>query len=216
MTVGAGNQYRVFILLLTLILLSSCAVRLQPANEPPPKAKKIAVLPVVLAPASNGNSHPVPHSINRLKEGAEIFNQLLADLFKDRPAYTIINEAQQEALSADVIGDRTFLARTIAKQRGADAVLICTLYRFVERKGSSYGIEQPASVSFDFRLVATDDGLILCSGAFDETQKPLSDNLFNFKDAAQRGFKWITAPELLKEGLLEKFRNWDCSSLSDQ
>lgn len=216
MIVGAGNQYRVFILLVAFIILPSCTAHLQPTSEPLPKANNIAVLPVVIASTNNGNSHPVPHNVNRLKEGAAIFNQLLADLFKNKASFTMISETQQEALAADLTGDRTVLARTIARQRGADAVLICTLYRFIEREGSSYGIDQPASISFDYRLVATDNGLILCSGSFDETQKALSDNLFNFKDAAQRGFKWITAPELLKEGLLEKFKNWDCSSLADQ
>lgn len=216
MTIRAGNHCRAaFFLLLALILLTSCATHLPPAEEPAPKANRIAVLPVALV-SSNGSGQPALHNGNRLKEGAVVFNQLLANFFKGTTSVIMINESQQEALAADLTGDRTLLARSIARQRGADAVLICTLYRFVEREGGSYAIDQPASVSFEFRLVATDSGLTLCSGSFDETQKPLSDDLFNFKDAAHRGFKWITAQDLLQEGIQEKFKNWDCATPADQ
>ncbi|OGR07690.1 MAG: hypothetical protein A2511_00600 [Deltaproteobacteria bacterium RIFOXYD12_FULL_50_9] len=215
MTADSGNKCRNFLLLMMLFLLASaCAIHRQSDKEDPaPRVQKIVVLPIIIAPADN--SKPAPQTaVNRLKEGAATFTLLLAEYFKERPSVTILDEAQHEGLAADLTGDPEILARTIAGKNKADAVLLCTINRFVEREGGSYASAQPASVSFNFRLLGVESGVTLCDGSFDETQHPLSDNLFNIHIAASRGFKWITAQDLLKEGILKKFK--ECPELADQ
>ena len=47
-------------------------------------------------------------------------------------------------------------------------------------------------------------GQVLCRGRFDETQESVMENLFNFSSARKRGFTWVTAEEMLREGLQNK------------
>ncbi len=55
--------------------------------------------------------------------------------------------------------------------------MVGILFRFEERIGSSLGVEKPASVAFDLHLFRLRDGVRVWDGKFDETQKPLFDNL---------------------------------------
>jgi hypothetical protein len=94
---------------------------------------------------------------------------------------------------------------TICRTFRADAVLILTLNRFRERDGGEYSVNSPASVAFDYKLISGESGQTLCSGVFSETQQPLLDDLLVFFQRAKRGFKWITAEALAREGMEQKF-----------
>ena len=73
------------------------------------------------------------------------------------------------------------------------------IYRFQEREGGNFSVVRPASVGFHVHLYEGDK----LSGVFvfDETQQPLSDNIFRFFTFLRRGAKWITAGELAREGI---------------
>lgn len=58
---------------------------------------------------------------------------------------------------------------------------------------------RPASVGFHVHLF--EDGKLVDVFAFDETQQPLSENIFRFFTFVKRGGKWITAGELAREGI---------------
>jgi len=84
---------------------------------------------------------------------------------------------------------------------GADAVLGGFIYRFKNRTGQDYGVDEAASVAFDLHLIRVADGRIQWSGRFDETQQPLSNNLYNLKKFINRGGKWVTSRQMAAGGL---------------
>ena len=61
--------------------------------------------------------------------------------------------------------------------------------------------ENPASVNLDLFLLDVERETILRRGHYDETQKPLSDNLLELGSFVKRGGKWVSAEELSAEGL---------------
>jgi hypothetical protein len=65
------------------------------------------------------------------------------------------------------------------------------------------GVDKPASVAFDLHLVRVRDGRVAWTGKFDETQRPLSDNLLKIGTFFKRGAKWLTAEELASAGMGE-------------
>ena len=67
--------------------------------------------------------------------------------------------------------------------------------------GTEYAVSSPASVAFDLHLIRVKDGRVLWSGHFDETQRPLSDNLFHLGAFLQRKAKWVTAKEMAVSAL---------------
>ncbi len=91
----------------------------------------------------------------------------------------------------------------LGKELNADFVMVGILFRFEERIGSSLGVEKPASVAFDLHLFRLRDGARVWDATFDETQKPLSDNLFQIGSFFRSGAKWLTAEELAAVGINE-------------
>jgi len=87
------------------------------------------------------------------------------------------------------------------RAQGADAVLGGFIYRFRDRTGRDYGVDEAASVAFDLHLIRVADGRIQWSGRFDETQQPLSSNIYNFKKFINRGGKWVTSRAMASGGL---------------
>jgi hypothetical protein len=98
------------------------------------------------------------------------------------------------------ISERILLTET-GKSLGADAVIAGHIYRYEDLVGGGYSAEMPASVAFDVHLVRVSDGRVLWSGQFDETQKALTDDLFQADLFFKRKGKWVTAAQMAKEGL---------------
>jgi hypothetical protein len=89
----------------------------------------------------------------------------------------------------------------LAKELHADFVMVCHIFRFEQRVGSSIGVEKPASVAFDLHLFRIKDGAQVWDGTFDETQKALFDNLLQAGTFFRGGAKWLTAEELAALGM---------------
>ncbi len=87
------------------------------------------------------------------------------------------------------------------EKSGADGVLIGYVYRFAQREGTSYAVERPASAAFDLALVRVTDGAVLWKNSFDETQRPLSENVFTAGVYMERGINWFTVEEWGDHGL---------------
>ncbi len=94
--------------------------------------------------------------------------------------------------------------RFIGQETEATSILYCKVFRFRERKGRGVGVEAPASVAFALHLYDALTGTLLWYDVFDETQKPLSENLLNL--SLYKSVKWLTAKELARNGL-EKILN---------
>ena len=195
-----------FILLTALLLLTSCAaVESEQKFADTSSVRTITVFPVQTVDLAH---HFRDTAQQRLEAGADTLASLLEEYLtgiQSGIAFQIISNEQMESLLGEQRGDLFSQARFVASQLNSDAALLITLERFREREGSEYSVDIPASVSFEYKLIKSDSPHVLCSGVFEETQVPLSDNLFTLKKAKGRGFKWITAEDLAREGIKTKF-----------
>ena len=91
----------------------------------------------------------------------------------------------------------------LGKGLDADFIMVGFLFRFEERIGSSLGVERPASVGFDFHLFRLRDEKMVWEGRFNETQRPLSENLLKIVSFFRRKASWVTAEELASGGMDE-------------
>lgn len=73
------------------------------------------------------------------------------------------------------------------------------VYRFEERRGSNIAVDKPASVGFHAHLYK--GNALVKTVIFDETQQPLSENVFRLGTFLKRGGKWITVDKLAQEGI---------------
>ncbi|MGD0487022.1 MAG: hypothetical protein ABSB94_07500 [Syntrophorhabdales bacterium] len=85
------------------------------------------------------------------------------------------------------------------QELGVTPCLSVLIYRFQERRGGAFSVERPASVGFHVHLF--DSSGLAKVFVFDETQRPLSENVFGFFTFLRRGARWITAGELSREGV---------------
>jgi hypothetical protein len=86
-------------------------------------------------------------------------------------------------------------------QRPPDAVLTGVITRYDNRQGTSLAVDQPASVAYEAYLISARDGEILWRARFDETQKPLFDNLLLAGRFLKGGGVWQTNDTLARIGL---------------
>ena len=87
-----------------------------------------------------------------------------------------------------------------ARQFGASAVMLGKVYRYREREGEALGALRPASVGFDLSLHEAPGGRKLWTSRFDETQQPITANVFNVQRYPGGGRRWLTAAELARWG----------------
>jgi hypothetical protein len=107
-----------------------------------------------------------------------------------------------EATLATEFGD-SLIERGIVSIPGKDQprYLHIFVYRFQERQGGNFSVKRPASVGFHTHLY--EENALVNVFVFDETQQPLSENIFRFFTFLKRGAKWITAGELSREGVIK-------------
>jgi len=92
----------------------------------------------------------------------------------------------------------------------ASHVLVGTVQRYRQRKGTAYGADLPASVAFSVYLLDTAAGQIVWSAAFDKTQQSLAENLLDAPAFFKHGAKWLTVEELAlvgAENVVKKLKN---------
>jgi hypothetical protein len=89
----------------------------------------------------------------------------------------------------------------IGKASKADYIFVGFVFRYEERVGSSLSMEKPASVGFDVHLFRLRDGKMIWTGGFDETQKSLSENLFEIGSFIKGKGTWVTVEEFSRIGM---------------
>jgi hypothetical protein len=82
-----------------------------------------------------------------------------------------------------------------------DAVLTGVILRYDDRDGHALSVDRPASVAYEAYLISARDGQILWRARFDETQKPLLDNLLLMGRFLRGGGVWQTSDTLTRIGL---------------
>lgn len=177
------------------------------AAEEVPALKSIVVLPVDIVPAEEGRKRPAAEQ-EALDKGRVFLDSLLAEYLSGKENVRFMSAAERDTLGGKSFARcRTSAAVTICQQVGGEAVLLITLNRYRERQGNEYSVGHPASVAFDYKLLEAGSGRTLCAGVFDETQQSLSENILDLARFSRRGFKWITAEALAREGLEQRLSN---------
>jgi len=93
------------------------------------------------------------------------------------------------------------ILKSTGRELEADGIVVGYLYRYRERKGFPYSVEQPASVAFEIHLVRTADGVLVWKGSFDKTQTSLMENLLLAASFYRMHGQWVTAEVLTEEGI---------------
>ena len=213
--------FKVF-LLTCIVILSACGKDTIVKGTTPDLSgiKKILILPFkdmasVFGEGVNGRC-PVCGKVfttgEVAKDASDILTENLFDLLKDRKDFELIPSSQAQGVMARLLAgskqelQERELQLEIGRALNADAIFVGYIYRFRERVGGKYSVELPASVAFDIHLIRTVDGRILWSAHLDETQRPLSDNLFGLSLFLRRKAKWVTAKEMAISGLKDMLK----------
>ena len=217
------------IFLLTVILfLPGCRTNVVvKENVPLPLGtKKILIFPFKNMSAvygENVNSRcPICGKVFMTGKVAEDADNMLTEqlfvLLKDRKDIKLIPASQSQGVVSDLLSDdkKKLSEQDLLLETGraldADAVLAGHIFRFRERIGTRYSVDLPASVAFGIHLIRVEDGRLLWDGHFDETQRPLSKNLFQLGSFLRRKARWVTANEMAVSGLKDILKNFPVSN----
>lgn len=162
----------------------------------------IAVLPV--RPAIEFDENQTLSEDKLLQDGSEVMNSLIKEALADKSGIRYVT-AVTKAGEKEAAVHSLEVARRIASQQGCNTVLETTLSRYQERVGGDYGVKQPAAITFAYKLYEVGEGRVLCHGRFEEQQQSVMENLLTLPKAQSRGLIWLTAEELARDGIKEKF-----------
>jgi hypothetical protein len=174
----------------------------QPFHVPTSSLGRIAIVPF----------YPTPELGRGLPQGSPLGAADAADLIA-----TFVTDALREQGFAvvppsDLLGAFVSQGRPIprldqreagalaAREFGATAVLLGKVYRYREREGQALGAQRPASVGYELTLFEAPEGRRLWTSRFDETQQPLTADIFNAQRYPGGGRRWLTAAELARWG----------------
>jgi hypothetical protein len=213
------------VFILTGIVFFSACGGANIVKEKPPNLygiEKILILPFkdmasVFGESANGRC-PVCGKVFTTGEVAESAAGMLTEhsfiLLKGRKGIQLIPSSQAQGVMSGLLAgsNKTLQERNLQLEIGralnADAVFAGYIYRFRERVGGEYSVDLAASVAFDIHLIRVEDGRVLWSAHFDETQQVLSDDLFQLGLFLRRKAKWITAKEIAISGLEDMLKDF--------
>ena len=138
-----------------------------------------------------------------LPEGPQVITRLFRQRLITGRRVLVSQETLEEALRMiPEQGPRTeVLIQRLASEIKVNSVLMGWVFRYSERVGNAWGARNAASVSFGAVLFDGRDGKVLWRGKFDETQKPLSENVLNLGSFVRRRGRWLTARQLAADGV---------------
>jgi hypothetical protein len=151
-------------------------------------------------------AYPVPPDVPE-KMSEILFSKL------GEKGYDLISPGQAQGVLASLLSSKTDmndlqLYREVGKNLSAKAVLVGYLYRWLEREGTDFAVQRPASVAFDLYLLRMEDGAVIWRGKFDKTQQSFVENLLDLGTFLKSKGRWVRAEALAEMGLnelLEKF-----------
>lgn len=149
-----------------------------------------------------------------LEDGLYFMNKFLKKYFLSRNDVRLFSDgsfADEEDESAQPSLER---AKGFADKLSCNAALETTLHRYKERVGGNMAAKEPASVAFEYRLLAMPDGQVLCQDSFDAEQQSLLGNLLGFREGTGGALTWLTAEEFMKKGLQNRLEK--CSYLAEE
>jgi len=205
-----------FILILLLVL----PVSVQSAEKDGLVIKRLAVISfqpllpeegstMVVCPLCSGG-----YSSGKIEKGAEkAVQEGFIDKLRDFKEVQIIPPEKVMAVYNRVAAEKLkqpllAVLKKVGAELKADVIAVGYVYRYTERVGYDYSAERPASVAFEIRLLNVKDGSTIWRGVFDKTQKSLMENVFQASSFFKGGAKWLTASQLVKQGIDEIFKTF--------
>jgi hypothetical protein len=197
-----------------LILLTSCMFQsgIDNSDEMPAQILPLSCIAVLPANTSADLDATVSYAqAQALEKGAAYATDMMDRELRGNPKVRIINSFQVDSLVSDVSGGISGTVAALGQKLKCDGVLLTTVSRYQQREGTEYSVDAPAAVDFSMVLRHSEKGNILWSADFREEQESLLSNLFSFSKAQKRGFKWVTAEQLMEQGIKERLG--DCPYL---
>ncbi len=196
------------------ILFSSCSS--QPGSNsseemqaPIQPLSCIAVLPV--RTSVNQDTTIDYAKAQSLQDGAVYATDVINRELQGNPRVLFVTSSQVDSLVSQVTGGVSGTVGALGQKLKCDGVLLTTVSRFQQREGTEYSADSPASVDFSMVLRHSGQGNILWSADFREEQESFLSNILSFTKAKNRGFKWVSAEQLLEQGIIERLE--DCPYL---
>ena len=212
------------LVLLALVLLgAACQEPLPPSKRPTWQPQRVAVLPFqVVAPDPNRggvSSSPLTGAVysgtkDKMAPGAvSTLTQALMDILDKKASFALVPPDQAGTvfirLKREMMGRP--LAEIVAltgKQLGADAVLVGYVYRYRELVGGPMAASQPASVAFDLCLLRVSDQSVIWKNSFDQTQRPLTENILKMGQYLEHGMRWFPVAQFARIGMAQLMRSF--------
>jgi hypothetical protein len=136
------------------------------------------------------------------EELSELLARSVYSAIASMPNWQIVSDSEVREVAQSVPpGADGSRLRKIGEMVYADALIVGRMERYRERIGNEWGAKSPASVAFVLNLIDVRRGDVIWSARFDETQKPLSENILAIGQIGQRGIRWLTAEQLTQEGV---------------
>jgi len=140
-------------------------------------------------------------------EAAQFLTRRLIEML-DRPnEFRLIPASQAQGVIASLLqqGGKEIPESDLYIKTGqalnADVVLVGSVYKFRDREGTDFSVALPASVAFHIDMIQVQEGQVVGSGHFNETQRSLSEDLFQLGIFIKRKGRWISAEDLAVYGL---------------
>ena len=174
----------------------------QPFHVPTGSLGRIAVVPF----------YPTPELGRNLPEGSPLSGADAADLVATFVTDALRAEGFAVVTPSDLLAAFVAQGRPLprldpreagalaAREYGATAVMLGKVYRYREREGRALGATRAASVGYEVTLFEAPAGRRLWTSRFDETQQPLTADVFNAQRYPGGGRRWLTAAELARWG----------------
>lgn len=190
---------------LLVFCLSSCSTKNGSEKDAQAPIQPLSCIAVIPAVTSVDKDDTISYEEARhLEKGAAHATSYMADKLSGNPKVRLINSAQMSHAVKEVSGGLSGTIAALGEKVNCEGVLITTIRRYVQRDGSELAVDTPASADFEMVLRHAPTGTMLWSADFQETQQPLLSNIFSYNKMQKRGFHWVTAEELLEQGLEQR------------
>jgi len=149
-----------------------------------------------------------------IKDGADraitsYVQEVLERRYKDKViSLEEVSRLYQEIPRDDTKDTPRSLAQKAGEALGADLMIVGTVWRYRDRVRDPMGPERGASVAFDMYLIEVSSGRTVWKAKFDETQRPLTEDIRGAKVLIKKGAKWLSADELASYGVEEVFKKF--------
>lgn len=200
-----GNVFRLSVALLTIVFLTGCGEK-RVAEFSQGEVEPVSCVIVMPTKIPFEHANKSTEVREELRSGALFLEGVLRQELQKSRVTRVIDPSQLRSQTFDLSGGAYNALQKIGREEKCATALLSTISNFSRRQGNEYAVDEPASAAFELKLIDTQTGRNLWMSSFNEAQVSLMSNLLSFKTAMSRGFKWITAEDLVANGAQEKLR----------